>query len=249
MKNKPAYAIESVDHALQLAQLLQQEGSLRVTDAAERLNVSRSTAHRLLAMLVYRDFAVRGDDRRYRPGETLRPTLISHGPISLLRQIGTPHLRELVGRVHETANLQVRAGTEIRFIASVECEQVLRVGDRTGRVLPVHQASGGLALLAALDDDALRRLYEDDPDHPDLAQLGKQLALIRKRGFAVNDQKTETGVVGISVVLAPHHDPLAAIALAVPSVRFNRARLEQLRSQLERAATALTRELAEHLPN
>jgi IclR family acetate operon transcriptional repressor len=67
VKNKPPYAIESVDHALVLAQLLQQEGSLRVTDAAERLGVSRSTAHRLLAMLVYRDFAEQTDDRRYRP--------------------------------------------------------------------------------------------------------------------------------------------------------------------------------------
>ena len=52
MKNKPAYAIDSVDHALHLVQLLQHEGPLRVTDAAERLDVSRSTAHRLLAMLV-----------------------------------------------------------------------------------------------------------------------------------------------------------------------------------------------------
>ena len=249
MKNKPAYAIGSVDHALHLAQLLQQEGSLRVTDAAERLNVSRSTAHRLLAMLVYRDFAVQGDDRRYRPGETLRPTLLSHGPIGLLRQIGTPHLRDLVARVHETANLQVRAGTEIRFIASVECDQVLRVGDRTGRVLPAHKASGGMALLAALDDDALRRLYEDHPQCPDLDKLRRELALVRKRGFAVNDQKTETGVVGISMILAPHNDPLAAIALTVPSVRFSRVRLPQLCSALELAATTLTRELAEHLPS
>jgi DNA-binding IclR family transcriptional regulator len=51
------------------------------------------------------------------------------------------------------------------------------------------------------------------------------------------------------VVLAPHDDPLAAIALAVPSVRFNRVRLEELRSKLEFAAAALTWELAEHLPS
>jgi len=58
VKNKPTYSIDSVDHALRLAGLLQQEGPLRVADAAERLGVARSTAHRLLAMLVYRDFAV-----------------------------------------------------------------------------------------------------------------------------------------------------------------------------------------------
>ncbi|MFV0464402.1 MAG: helix-turn-helix domain-containing protein, partial [Nostocoides sp.] len=45
MKNRPVYAIDSVDNALMIALLLQQEGALRVTDAAERLGISRSTAH------------------------------------------------------------------------------------------------------------------------------------------------------------------------------------------------------------
>ena len=55
MQNEPPYPLQSVDNALRLAQLLQTEGSLRLTDAAARLNVAPSTAHRLLAMLVYRD--------------------------------------------------------------------------------------------------------------------------------------------------------------------------------------------------
>jgi hypothetical protein len=35
-QNKPHYGIESVDHALHLAAVLQQEGPLRVSEAAER---------------------------------------------------------------------------------------------------------------------------------------------------------------------------------------------------------------------
>src|SRR5436309_113375 len=72
VKNRPAYAIASVDSALLLASLLQQEGPMRVTDAAGRLGVSVSTAHRLLGMLVYRDFAEQLPDRRYGPGTVLR---------------------------------------------------------------------------------------------------------------------------------------------------------------------------------
>jgi hypothetical protein len=37
MKNKPAYAIESVDNALQLAVWLQAEGLIGPAEAAERL--------------------------------------------------------------------------------------------------------------------------------------------------------------------------------------------------------------------
>ena len=191
MKNRPPYAIGSVDHALHLAQLLQQEGPLRVTDAAEQLGVSRSTAHRLLAMLVYRDFAEQIDDRRYRAGPVLRPTEASEAPVALLRRVAQPHLRALVDRVRESANLVVLAGTEIRFLTTVTCDQVLRVGDRAGRALPAHLTSGGKALLAALTDEELDHLYDSPDGEVDLAQLRRELGLVRKRGFAVNDGLTE----------------------------------------------------------
>ena len=72
VKNEPTYRIDSVDHALHLAVLLQQQGPMRVTDAARRIGVAKSTAHRLLTMLVYRDFAAQDDDRRYVAGPVLR---------------------------------------------------------------------------------------------------------------------------------------------------------------------------------
>ena len=72
MKNKPTYSVASVDHALRLATMLQQEGPMRLTDVADRIEVSRSTAHRLLSMLVYHDFAEQLPDRLYGPGSVLR---------------------------------------------------------------------------------------------------------------------------------------------------------------------------------
>lgn len=57
MQNRrPTYAIESVDHALQLLLVLQHHGRLRGAEAAAELGVARSTAHRLLGMLRYRGF-------------------------------------------------------------------------------------------------------------------------------------------------------------------------------------------------
>ena len=58
MRNQSPDGLRSVDSALLLVTVLQQEGPMRVTDAAGRLGVSVSTAHRLLSALVHRDFAV-----------------------------------------------------------------------------------------------------------------------------------------------------------------------------------------------
>jgi IclR family acetate operon transcriptional repressor len=76
----------------------------------------------------------------------------------------------------------VLAGTEVRFIATAEMwDQILRVGDRVGTVLPAHLASGGKALLAALPANDLTARY-DGSDDVDLRRLRRELNLVRKRG-------------------------------------------------------------------
>ncbi|MGH3277713.1 MAG: helix-turn-helix domain-containing protein, partial [Trebonia sp.] len=86
MKNKPPYAIDSVDNALRILQLLRDSGQVRVSGAAAELGVARSTAHRLLAMLVYRDFAVQAEDRSYHPGPAVSARPLRAGPAQRLRQ-------------------------------------------------------------------------------------------------------------------------------------------------------------------
>jgi len=148
-RTRPAYAIDSVDHALRLAAMLQHEGALSVSEAADRLGVARSTAHRVLAMLVYRDFAVQGPDRRYHAGPVLELATHSRSLTARLRAVALPHLDGLVLVLGESANLMIRTGDRVRFIASAESTRALRVDRREGMVFPAHLVSGGLVLLAA----------------------------------------------------------------------------------------------------
>src|SRR5689334_17670418 len=106
-KERPPYAVSSVDHALRIATMLQLEGRLTVSEVAERTGVARSTAHRLLAMLVYRDFAVQTEGRAYRPGPVLELAAHSQSATSRLRAVALPHMAELVQVVGESANLTI----------------------------------------------------------------------------------------------------------------------------------------------
>lgn len=193
------------------------EGPVRVTDTAERLAVSHSTAYRLLAMLVYRDFAEQTPDRRYRADKVLRPAKMSEAPVVLLRRVALPHPQRLVGETQEPANAMVLAGTEVRFIATVESNQILRVGDRVGRSLPTHIASRGKTIVAALSPDQLTALY-DNVDGIELPRLKRELTLARRRGFAINDQRTETGLTAVGMLIRnPFGEPEAALSLAMPT--------------------------------
>jgi IclR family acetate operon transcriptional repressor len=241
MKNKPAYFIDSVDHALRLAVLLQHEGPLRVTDVAERLGVARSTAHRLLAMLVYRGFAEQEADRRYLAGSVLRqPTAVE--PVARLRAVALPHLHALVQQTGETANLAVLVGTQMRFVATVECRQILRVGDREGRLLPAHLASGGRALLARRSDEELAALFA--ATDVDLDALRRTVRLARRQGFAVNNQETETGVTAIGHAIDdPVRPAFAALSLAMPTMRYTRLRLPEWIAVLRTTALRISHDL------
>ncbi len=245
MKNRPAYAIESVDRALMLAALLQQEGSIRVVDVADLLDIAPSTAHRLLTMLVYRDFAEQLPDRSYGPGPVLRSAERSTEVVTLLRRLGPPQLQKLVDRVGESANLMVRVGTEVRFVCTVECDRALRVGDRAGRSLPAHLSSGGRALLAALRPNDLADLYAGS--EVDVVELSRRLDRARSDGFAVNREETEDGVTAVGLAVGgTGTTPVCAISVGLPTSRFDEAELPSLTSALRATRRAIQADLRGH---
>ena len=257
-KRRPPYAISSVDSALRIAAMLQLEGELTVAEVADRLGVARSTAHRLLAMLVYRDFAARTEHRTYCAGPVL--ALSAHSPslASKLRAVALPHLADLVDRTGESANLMVLTGRTARFIASVESRQSLRVGNREGMVFPAHRVTGGLIMLAELSTEEVDRLYPPDrqaevgEDLPDLQRLHRDLVGIRANGFALNEGRSERGVVAIGrPVRAPDGTAVAGLSISMPSVRYDTAQLRSWVASVGAAAHAIEQALraAEEQPS
>ncbi|WP_223190912.1 IclR family transcriptional regulator [Nonomuraea terrae] len=151
----------------------------------------------------------------------------------------------------ESVNLAVRTGDTVRFIASVECFQSLRVGSREGMVFPAHRTTAGLLLLAELTDEELEAVYPaerytDRPgDRPDLERLRTELARVRRNGFVLNQGRSERGVVAIGVPLrARDGDALAGLSVSMPSGRYDRHRLPSLVDALSHAALAIESGLA-----
>jgi IclR family transcriptional regulator, acetate operon repressor len=238
MRNRPTYPLQSVDSALRLAQMLQTNGPMRLSDVACELDVGVSTAHRLLSALVYRGFAEQLPDRRYGPGRSLRPVASLDSSVTELRDRSHAAMAELVETVGESANLVVLAGLDVQFVATVECARVLRVGDRAGQRLPAHLTSGGKAILARLPDAELMRFAGLDPVA--LERLHGEIDVARRDGYASNHQDTERGLTAIGVALDPLPGPIsAAICLALPTVRFRRSSIPNYLAALSRAATAI----------
>lgn len=242
MRKKPPYVLSSVDNALILATVLRTEGSITVTEAARRLGVAPSTAHRLLSMLVYRDFAVQAADRTYRPGPAF--ALEAHQGLGtgLLRQVASPALEALARRTGESVNLVVRVDEFVHFLASWESTRPLRVGSREGMTFPAHLTSGGLALLSGLGEAELTDLYSPqrwagrEAELPDLLRLRRELAGIRRTGVAVQRNRSENGVSAVGVLLDGTGLTPAALSVAMPTVRYDPTGLEHWAGELRTAA-------------
>ncbi|GAA1936223.1 IclR family transcriptional regulator [Microbacterium aoyamense] len=206
LPQRPSNGVESLDRGLRLLQLLRDDGSVRVSDAAMHLGTARSTAHRLLSTLVYRGFAVIDDDHVYRPGPSMDVGTARLAWIKELRRICHPHLTVLARRAGQSANLMVRTGVRVRFLETVEASTARRTRDRQGIVMPAARASGGKALLATLTDEELTALYraattDDQLSDGELSSLLRELHSVRRNGFAVNRGETERDVAAVGAAI------------------------------------------------
>jgi DNA-binding IclR family transcriptional regulator len=247
MQNRPAYPLKAVENALVALTFLHERGEVRVAEVADQLGVARSTAHRVLAMLVFHGFAIQDARRLYRPGPALRDGAAAAPDVVTAAH---PHLRALSRLVGETIHLVVLQGNGVRFVDGVEGPQTLRVGSRIGMLLPAHATSGGKALLAELPDDELRALYPRGvlPGASavgDLATLRRELVGVRRRGYAVNSEESERGVRAVGACVRDGAGrPVAAAAVAVPSARWPKRRLTELAAPLLDTAARITAALA-----
>jgi len=245
MRNTPAYPITSVDNALLLSRQLILQESLSVSEAAESVGVARSTAHRLLAMLIHHGFAEQTEDRRYRAGPILRSGTTGATSIDVLRQAALPTMEALVVKVGETVTLQVLSGTKVRVIDTVECDRSLRIGSRTNRVLDAHQTSGGKVLIALLSDEEILRRFGSVSGLV-MSRLMTEIGRARELGYATNDQESEIGVSAIGTVIPNRSaDATAAVTIAIPTVRVSKKGIASLLKPLQQAAE----EIASRLPS
>lgn len=243
---KPAYAISSVDNALRLIHMLRDLGEVRGMDAAEELGISRSSVHRLMAMLVFRGFAVKDESRVYHPGPSIgvRPVAVA-GTKDLL-SIVKPHLNALRDELGESAYYMMLTGRLIRFLWTAESAYPTHAEDRRGFVLPAEASAGGRAILATKSPASISLLYREpcergDMNENDIARLQFELRQVTIRGYSFSIEEAERGIVSVAVPIRYEAvRPASAISIAGPVSHLKNvtdptaiAKLTNVRDQIE----------------
>jgi len=239
------YTIESLDTGLRLLQLFLTHDALTVSEAAERLGIGRSTAHRVLSTLEGRGFTVReSSGRGYGAGPELARLGGPAGFGAAVRErIGTV-LEDAAGRTGETVQSAALIGDRILVTDGRESAHPVRVMLTTGSTHPAHATSGGKLLLSWMTTDQVRALYPQErlPEVTayTIATRGALLAEleeIRELGHAVSRGEAVQGMNSVAVPLAaPGRRARLALMAASPADRGGDAELAERAVRLRRSA-------------
>lgn len=219
-----------------------------LSELTRQLNLPKSTVHGLCTTLVQAGLVTRFENGTYHLG--LHIMDLAHA--FLARTDLTVQFAKLWDSLallpEETIILSVLDGADVVYIACRNGSRPLGVGFRIGMRLPANCTASGKALLSSLSPERVGELMGTAGLRPltrksvaELATLQRQLALVRKRGYSVDDEETRDGMICFG---APVFDSSRDEAVAGVGVSLLKATVDQ--SQRVLAAQAV-KQMAEAL--
>jgi IclR family acetate operon transcriptional repressor len=250
-------SVQALERGLNLLALIAEADGLSLTSIAQRLGVSPSTAHRILHTLKLGGF-VQYDEAR--GGYLIGVQAFRIGSAFLrnrkLVDVGRRTMRALMETSNETVNMGIEIDGQVVFVAQMESHHAIRAFHRPGGRGPLHASSLGKAMLAASSDgDVAERLHQAGLPRftahtlADPAALLADLAAVRRRGWAIDDEEHAEGLRCVGAAIHNEHgEVIGAISVSGPTVRLTDARLAELGPMVQRAASEITDRIGGRAP-
>jgi DNA-binding IclR family transcriptional regulator len=217
-------------------------GGLGVTQIAEKVDLYKSTVHRILAALESRGF-VRQDATTGRYHLGLKALELASGYLTSgdVPAVAYPNMAALRDRTQETVSLYVRDGCERVRVQRAEGPLTVRRVVGLGERLPLYLGASGKVLLAWLppaEREAL--LGRCLPSDFDRATLEADLTTARARGWATSRQEREEGAASVAApVLDRMGQCVAALAISGPVSRLDPETINRLSGALLMTSRAI----------
>ncbi len=255
--SKSQNLVQTIERASQILDILgQSPQGISIRELSTKVNLPKGTIHRLLSSLLHFGYVRQAPKTR---NYFLGFKLVELGNLLLgqldLRKEAEPFLRDLAEGTNETVHMVVVDRDEVVYIEKVEFEHNpggLRMASRIGLRNPIHSCAVGKVLLADFSDEALDHflrgknlLRRTENTMTDPIQLREHLKLVRKQGFAIDDEENERG---IRCIAAPIYNEVgrvvAAISISGPAFRVTKKVIqESLKKEVMETAFKISQRL------
>ena len=249
--------LSSVANSIRLTKAFSEnEFEMGISALASKLGLAKSTVHRLATTLVEYDILEQNrENGKYRLGLALFElgTLVRRKMDVMSEAQGQIHaLADLTG---ETVQLAILDHLSVLYIRIRESRQAVRMSSGLGSRAPAHCTSVGKALLAyqppevvkQVIDNGLKRYTQNTIVEP--AALLEELASIRQKGYAIDDEEIEMGLRCVAAPIRDHSGlVVAAISVAAPVQRMTKKNVQTTVPSVQASAEAISRRLG-YLPS
>ncbi|MGW7511903.1 IclR family transcriptional regulator [Streptomyces massasporeus] len=246
-----ASAVQSVDRAVSVLEILARHGEAGVTEIADELDVHKSTAFRLLGVLENRGLVAQAKDRGkyYLGAGVLR--LAGAAAVRLdVSQEGVPVCRELADELGETVNIAVLDDDAAVNIMQARGTASVTAQNWLGRRTPLHATASGKVLLAHLPP-TLREGLLARPLHRFTERTATVASMLRgeldtvvQQGYAITVEELEIGLAAAASPVRAHDGKvIASLSVSGPVYRLTQERLPEVAKRTEAAAIELSRRM------
>ena len=229
-RKKPNYYhIGSLEKGIKLLKILAAGGSMPLEEIAREARMDRSGCHRYL--LTFRDLGLlsKPAGSGYRLTTGLFEIAMTYINRLGIRQIAWPFMEELSQRYNETVNLVVRNGGQVVFLNKIESSHPYRMDIAIGTSHPIYCTAQGKAIIAFRPEnerdafcDGLKNVKAFSAKTittPTAFQA--EIAAIRRRGFAVNQEEYFAGMSGVAAPVSDYTGfAVYSVSVAGPSERM-----------------------------
>ena len=230
------YLIPNVARALKILEYLaRREEEASIAEIATTFSIPKNSVFRIIKSLEYYGY-VEEDGRKYHA----TPRLLYLGYEGMRKkgilENSLDVMHTLRDEVNETVMIGTLLGSQIVIIEQLAPFQFIRFEAEVGRRVPVYASAPGKAILAFLPAEEQKLLLSQitftrytDKTIPSKSAMLKELALIRKRGYAVDEgeEVAEAHCVG-SPILDYRGFPIAALWVVGPDFRLTADKFDHI---------------------
>lgn len=222
------YPVQTTEKTLTLVEELKERGQCGVTELADNLGMGKSAVHNHLMTLREHGYVVR-DNGEYRIALKFLEIGGHIRKSTKLYRVAEPEMKSLAAETGELTNLLVEEQGMGVYLLRKKGDDAVDLDTHVGLRTHLHTTALGKAILAHLPESRVeeivrrRGLMRETPNTIGTwEELFDALELIRKRGYAIDDEER---LEGLKCVAAPvrtsANDVLGAISISAPASRVS----------------------------
>ncbi|MFJ5717427.1 IclR family transcriptional regulator [Neobacillus sp. NPDC093127] len=239
--------VSTLKKGLLVLELVKQYRGITLREVMNQLNLSKSTAFRLLTTLEEMKYIYKIQTQYF----------INHKMFCDNFEKRSDKDWASLHSIHQAAqNLQMSTylgkvdGTDLVMTQVLHAPFKKSADEEIGNRSKLHQSALGKVILAHLDEELLAPLFSKMSLEPatentfqDTQLFHYHLKAIRQEGYAFDDEERIVGIRCVAVPVFRHKKVIAALAIAAPAEQISRGNIKYIAQKLNIGSEAITKEI------